>query len=95
MKNNIYSGQLFGPFKAKEELYSKITEQCPWNCLYVKHLGIETEKNNIIYINNKPFQIGITNIFELGDTEIKSIYFENDTRNDSIIDFVIESEEEY
>lgn len=95
MGNNVFASQLYGPFKAKEELYTKIVENCKWTCHYVKHLGVQVEKDTIIYINEKPVKVGRTGIYEIGNTEVTSIYFENDTKENTIIDYTIESEEEW
>lgn len=96
MANNVHAGQLFGPFKANEELYEKIVANSKWECRYVKHLGVQvnkkpTKQDIIVYINKKPVEIGRTGIYEIGNTEITSIYFKTDTEDDTIIDYVIES----
>lgn len=95
MANNVHVGQLFGPFNANEELYEKIVADSKWGCRYVKHLGIQinkkpTKQDIIVYINKKPVEIGKTGIYEIGNTEITSIYFKTDTENDVIVDYVIE-----
>lgn len=90
MGNNGHIGQLIGPFKANDELYTKIKENAKIDILYVKHLGIQTEVSTIVYINNKPYEVGKTGIYEIGNTEIKSIYFSKDTDVYTIIDYIIE-----
>lgn len=94
-KNNVSAGQLYGPFKAKEELYDKILANIKegWNCYFVKHLGVETDKNTIIYINGNSTIVGRTGIYEIGNTEITSIYFDKDTKDNTIIDYIVETEE--
>ena len=91
---NIYTGQLKGPFTAGEELFIKIQEDAAIAVSFVKHIGIQEEKDSIIKINNRDIQIGETGIYEIGNTEITSIYFAQDTDENSIIDYTIQISEE-
>lgn len=86
---NGYTGQLIGPFNANEELYDKIVAAAAYPINYVSHIGIQTDTKNIVYINNKECEIGNTEIYEIGNTEITSIYFAQDTDENSIIDYTI------
>lgn len=88
--NNIYQGQLIGPFSAGEELYDKIKAAAAVNVAYVKHLGVQTDVRNIILINGEEREIGKTGIYEIGNTEITSIQFPVDVDKNTILDFVIE-----
>ena len=92
MANNIAMGQFTGPFKAKEDLYPRILEETKSDeqLLYVKHLGIQNSVSSYVYINGDRREIGRTGIYELTNTEIKSIYFEEDTDYDAIVDYIIE-----
>lgn len=91
MKINLVTGQLKGPFKANQELIEKIKEDSAIDSLYVKHLGVQTDIGYYIYINNQEFEIGKTGIYEIGNTEILSLFFKQDTDENSIIDYTIES----
>lgn len=97
-KVNIYQGQLQGPFKANKELMDLIKEQCLTAPKYVKHLGIQTATDNII-INpgalvklticgkEQTIEVGKTNCYEIGNTQITSIKFAEDKDNNTIIDY--------
>lgn len=95
---NIYQGQIQGPFKANEELMNKIAEQCKTAPRYIKHLGIQTETDNIIINPNalvelticgkdQTIEIGKTNCYEIGNTKVTSIKFLEDKDNNTIIDY--------
>lgn len=86
---NGYTGQLIGPFKANEELYDKIIAAAAQPINYVSHIGIQTDIKNYVYINGEEYEIGKTGIYEIGNTEINSIYFAQDTDENSIIDYTI------
>ena len=86
---NGYTGQLVGPFNANEELYDKISAAAAQPIAYINHIGVQTDVKNYIYINNKEYEIGKTGIYEIGNTEITSIYFAQDTDDNSIIDYTI------
>lgn len=87
---NIYTGQLKGPFTAGEELFVKIQEDAAIAVSFVKHVGIQAEKDSIIKINNRDIQIGETGIYEIGNTEIKSLIFPKDMKENTIIDYTIQ-----
>ena len=53
MDNNMYMGQLVGPFSANEELYDKVIEDAGTAILHIKHLGIQAEVSTIIFINGE------------------------------------------
>lgn len=89
MSSNGYTGQLIGPFTANEELYDLIVAAAAQPINYVSHIGIQTDIKNIVYINNKECEIGNTGIYEIGNTEITSIYFAQDTDENSIVDYTI------
>lgn len=92
MKNNVFMGQLIGPFKANEELYTRIKEDAATAILYVHHLGIQAPIGTIIYINKKPYEIGKTGLYEIGNTRINSLYFQSDTDNNILIDYTVLTE---
>jgi hypothetical protein len=94
MRTNGYTGQLIGPFNANEELYDLIVAAAAQPIDYVSHIGIQTDVRNYIYINGKEYEIGKTGIYEIGNTEITSIYFAQDTDANSIIDYTIKISEE-
>lgn len=89
---NLVTGQLKGPFQENQELIEKIKEDSAIESFYVKHLGVQTEVGYYIYINNKEFEIGKTGIYEIGNTKISSLYFKQNTDENSIIDYVIEED---
>ena len=91
---NSCTSQLVGPFTANEELYNRIVAASAQPILYVSHIGIQTDIRNYIYINGKEYEIGKTGIYEIGNTEITSIYFAQDTDENSIIDYTIVIDEE-
>ena len=87
---NIYTGQLKGPFIAGEELFTKIQNDAAIEVSFVKHLGVQADKGSIISINNKNVEIGETGIYEIGNTEIKSLIFTTDMAENTIIDYTIQ-----
>lgn len=87
---NIYTGQLKGPFTAGDELFVKIQEDAAIPVSFVKHLGIQADEGSIININNKNIEIGKTGIYEIGNTEIKSLIFIQDMPENTIIDYTIQ-----
>ena len=89
MNNNGCTGQLLGPFTANEELYDLIVAAAAKPITCINHIGIQTDVGNYVYINNKEYEIGKTGIYEIGNTEITSIYFTQDTSNNSVIDYTI------
>ena len=89
MNNNGYTGQLIGPFNANQDLYALIKATAIQPILYVQHLGIQTDIKNYIFINGKEVEIGNTGIYEIGNTEITSLYFAQDVDNNTIIDYTI------
>lgn len=94
MSINGCTGQLVGPFLANEELYDLIVNGAAQPVDYVSHLGIQTDIRNYVYINDKEYEIGKTGIYEIGNTEIKSIFFAQDVDENTIIDFKIETKKE-
>lgn len=90
MGENRYIGQLKGPFLSKEELFDKIKQDAAIEVKYVKQIGIQAEVSTMFYINKELYEIGKTGIYEIGNTEITSIYFENDVNENTIIDYIIE-----
>lgn len=94
MSVNGCTGQLVGPFLANEELYDLIVNGAAQPVDYVSHLGIQTDIGNYVYINDKEYEIGKTGIYEIGNTEIKSIFFAQDVDENTIIDFKIKIKEE-
>ena len=91
---NGYTGQLEGPFTANEELFDKIQAAAVKPVAYVSHLGVQTDIRNYIYINGEKYEVGKTGIYEVGNTEIKSIYFSQNTDANSIIDYTVVLENE-
>lgn len=97
-KVNIYQGQLQGPFKANQELMDLIKEQCISAPDYVKHIGIQTATDNVVLHpqalvqmkicgKEQTIEIGKTNCYEIGNTEITSIKFLEDKDNNTIVDY--------
>lgn len=89
MRVNGCTGQLVGPFTANEELFDKISAAAIQPIAYINHLGVQTDIRNFIYINGKEYEIGKTGIYEIGNTKITSLYFAQDTDENSIIDYTI------
>lgn len=105
--NNIYQGQIQGPFQANQELMGLIRQQSVKTVSYIKHLGIQTPTDNVVIhpsalveliINGKKttIEVGKTNIYEIGNTEITSIKFLEDKDNNTIIDYtaIVNAKEE-
>lgn len=93
MGNNGYTGQLIGPFTENVELFDLINSAAIKPVAYVSHLGIQTDMENYIYINGEEYEIGTTGIYEIGNTEITSIYFSQNVDENSIIDYTVVFEE--
>ena len=58
MNSNGYMGQLKGPFKANEELYTRIKESCIEKMDSIRHLGVQTITGDrvVIEINGEEFE---------------------------------------
>lgn len=91
MNNNGYMGQLKGPFKANEELYTRIKESCIEKIDSIRHLGIQTITGDkvVVGINDKEIEIGKTGMYEVRDTEITSIKFKMNVDANTILDYTI------
>ena len=91
MNNNGHMGQLKGPFKANEELYTRIKESCIEKMDSIRHLGIQTITGDkvVVEINDKEIEIGKTGMYEVRDTEITSIKFKMDVNANTILDYTI------
>ena len=94
MGDNGYTGQLLGPFEANQELIDLIQQDALREIKYVKHLGIQANVRTFLNINGKEVEIGKTGIYEIGNTEISSIYFIDDTDDNVIIDYTVILKEE-
>ena len=94
MGDNGYSGQLLGPFIANQELIELIQQDAIGQIEYVKHLGIQADVRTYVSINNEIVEIGKTGIYEIGNTEITSLYFLEDTDDNAIVDYTIILKEE-
>ncbi len=68
MSKIIYdiSGQIQGVFDSTQDLLSNLETN------HFKQIGFETNKDNILIINDKEIKIGITNRIEYSDIEIQS-----------------------
>lgn len=97
-KDNIYQGQLQGPFKAGQDLFDLVKEQCISAPNYIKHIGIQTATDNSMLTphvlvqmticgKEQTIEIGRTNCYEIGNTEITSVKFMEDKDNNTIIDY--------
>ena len=91
--NNNCRGQLIGPFIKNTELFYLIQSFYTKPISYINHLGIQTDIENYLYINGKEYEIGKTGVYEIGNTEITSIYFSQDVNENSIIDYTVVFEE--
>ena len=94
MHINGFMGQLRGPFTANQELCDLIVEQAAYPVSCVSHIGVQSDIGSIIYINEEPYEIGKTGIYEIGNTEIVSIYFDSNKDNNTVIDYTIVIDEE-
>lgn len=91
MGENARQGQLVGPFAAGEELVDKMKADSISSFDYVSHIGIQTKPGRYVWINREKYEIGTTGIYEIGNTQISSLYFEDDVNKNTIIDYVIEA----
>ena len=90
MGYNIRTGQLKGAFKANTELFTEIKNDASIDVKYVKHIGIQAPASTVVALNKKEYEIGKTGVYEIGNSEITSIYFLEDTDDKVIIDYTIE-----
>ena len=90
MGDNRRTGQLKGPFIANEELVTKIGMDADFTNFYIRQLGIQTDVGNLVSIDGDIREIGKTGIYEIGNTKIDSLFFIQDTDENSIIDYVIQ-----
>lgn len=88
MMNNIYQGQLQAPFIANQELMDTIKDDAAKEVSYLWHLGIQVPMGTIVTINGEDVEVGKTGIYEIGNTEVTSLYFKNDISS-GLIDYVI------
>ena len=88
MPTNGYTGQLQGPFAANEDLYAKMKEQMCLTLVNVFKIGIFSKVGHFVNINGQSFELGKTGILEVRDTDITSLYFEQDETLDSFIDYM-------
>lgn len=100
---NGFFGSLQGPFAAREQLITKIQQQCLTDSFqYISKLGIHSVRNfdlditgtyypqTIIIINNIEFILGKTGILQLENCQITSIKFKEDTDDKVYIDYQYE-----
>ena len=94
---NGYQGQIRAcdqqnqKFLANQQLFQIIQEDSRAEISYVKRLGISAKAGTKLRINNIQIEVGKTNIYEVDQVEITSIQFQEDTTNDVILDFIIQT----
>lgn len=88
MTNNIYQGQLQAPFTANQELMDIIRGDAAKEVNYLWHLGIQVPTGTIVTINGEDVEVGKTGIYEIGNTEVTSLYFKSNISS-GLIDYVI------
>lgn len=76
--------QLSGPFKDREELVNRIK-----NFNGIKHIGIQAKEDHGVYLNGQFFKIGKTQILQLDEIKIESIYFAQDEDTSTLIDCIL------
>lgn len=81
--------QLQGPFTHNQELVDLIKAQFP-NFQFIKRIGIQSTYSSGCFLNGQKFEIGKTEILELNEVHITSIYFETDEPASTIVDCVLE-----
>ena len=96
---NGFFGTIHGPFRANEEILTKIQEQCVYPINYLSKIGfvytgnlVFGDFNTKIFIiinndNNNPIQIGKTRILELEDVQVTSLKFQQDVNDRFYIDY--------
>lgn len=98
--NNIYQGQIQGPFKAGQSLMNLIKEQSAFTPKYLSHIGIQTPTENVVKHPDSlvelnisggsyTIEIGKTGIYEIGNTRVYDIKFLDNKDNNTIVDYTI------
>lgn len=94
---NGYQGQIRAcdqqnqKFLANQQLFQIIQEDNRAEINYVKRLGVSAKAGTKLRINNIQIEVGKTNMYEVDQVEITSIQFQEDTTNDVILDFIIQT----
>lgn len=92
---NGYQGQILASdqpnkyFKAGEEIFSKIKNQCVVPIDYLQSIGIQARPDTEIILNNQLILIGEYGVLQLNNVRIKSIKFNHDTDSFVKIDYII------
>ena len=89
MGNNIFQGQLKGPFEANTDIYELVRQDADINVGAITHLGIQTKKDTFIDINGNATQIGKTGIYEIGNTRIVALKNPTYLDDNTIFDYTI------
>jgi hypothetical protein len=93
-------GQLSGFFDPFDDLMWKVGAQSSKEIIALTKIGIQLEKANRVFLNNKEFEIGKTGKLEFDDVYITSIQLANRNNTDkttpifAILDYVYLDKEE-
>ncbi len=79
-----------GPFTAKDDIVTYIKSNYDSDMQYIKKCGIQSKTGNFVSINGQTFEIGKTEILELNDVKITSLYFLQDESAATLIDGILE-----
>ncbi len=96
--NNIYQSQIQGPFSARQNIVDLIKLQIPsefQSSFKITHIGITTDVGAIVELDDNPSakdlrEVGKTGMYEIGNTRVRTIRFQEDKDNNTIIDYVVE-----
>lgn len=89
MGNNMYQGQLKGPFPAGYECFNDIRNEAAFTLGSVSHLGITAYPGTMVNINGESRKIGATGMYEIGNARITSIVFPEIVDLNTIIDYTV------
>lgn len=78
-------------FLANQQLLNIIQQNTRSPINYIKRLGIFAKEGTKLKINDIQIEIGKTNIYEIDQMEITSIKFKENTSNEVILDFIIQT----
>lgn len=79
--------QIRGPFAANEDIITTVKSANP-NFQYATRVGIQAKPTHLININGQKFEIGKTEILELSEVQITSLFFLQNELESTIVDLV-------
>ena len=83
------TGQLKGPFKARENLVTIMEKNFDNITDSIIQIGIQAEPGTRFFLNEDEYEIGNTGLYEQMGTKIKSISFKKDTDEKTYIEYIM------